>query len=405
MVRDWSGLPEELLVSFLLAMDVPAAVHSGAVCTSWNAAYTAFRRLRAPSPRKTPCLLYASGALAPGAAALHCPATGTTLQIPFPRAPLHRRPLLGSGHGWVVTADEASNLHLLNPVTGAQAALPPVTALHNVRMGTDQRGGPVYAVYEEPGSKLKILEIDRAHEYLYDRVVLSASPSAGRACVVLLLHTPMGEVSFARLGDDRWTCWVDAPGDGTELLWRRFYKDAMYSDVDGLFYLLLINGSIILHSVPGALHAPIKYLVQTPTGGILQVWRLKNHVESLEPADILQEYMDKEGGQDPCLEHITVDIKIYKVDLHGQRLELMKGLPDHALFLGFNASMCLPVKELFHGLKPNCAYITDDCLKCMNFRKYSQREVGIWSMAEQSMSKLVDVSPVLYPWLNWPSPI
>ena len=114
--------------------------------------------------------------------------------------------------------------------------------------------------------------------------------------------------------------------------------------------------------------------------------------------------MDKEGGQDPCLEHITVDIKIYKVDLHGQVLELMKSLPDYALFLGSNASMCLPVKD-FHGLKPNCAYITDDCLKCMNFRKYSQREVGIWSMAEQSMSKLVDVSPVLYPWLNWPSPI
>jgi len=58
--RDWSGLPEELLVSFLLAMDVPGAVRCGAVCTSWNAAYAAFRRLRAPSPRQPPCLLYAS---------------------------------------------------------------------------------------------------------------------------------------------------------------------------------------------------------------------------------------------------------------------------------------------------------------------------------------------------------
>ena len=84
MVRDWSGLPEELLVSFLLAMDVPAAVHSGAVCTSWNAAYTAFRRLRAPSPRQTPCLLYASGALAPGAAALHCPANRHNTTDPLP---------------------------------------------------------------------------------------------------------------------------------------------------------------------------------------------------------------------------------------------------------------------------------------------------------------------------------
>ncbi|RLM57739.1 hypothetical protein C2845_PM18G10370 [Panicum miliaceum] len=260
--RDWSGLPEELLVSFLLAMDVPGAVRSGAVCTTWNAAYAAFRRLRAPSPRQPPCLLYASGALAPGAAALHCPATGATLA---------HRPLLGSGHGWLVTADEASNLHLLNPVTGAQAALPPVTALHNVNMGTDARGGPAYAVYDEPGSEPVMLEIDRAHGYLYDRVVLSASPSAGRASVVLLLHMPMGEVSFARLGDDRWT-WV-APGDGTGLPWRCFYEDAMYSDVDSLFYLVRTDSSIgsldlngsspvarkILDGVPKS-STPAKYL-------------------------------------------------------------------------------------------------------------------------------------------------
>ena len=129
-------------------------------------------------------------------------------------------------------------------------------------------------------------------------------------------------------------------------------------------------------------------------------------------------YMDKEGGQDdeevgqddeeegqnPYLEVNTVDLKIYKVDLHGQRLELLKGLRDYALFLGSNASLCLPVKD-FYGLKPNCAYITDDCLEYVNFMKYNRREVGIWSMAEQSMSKFVDVSPVLYPWLNWPSPI
>ncbi|RLM68882.1 hypothetical protein C2845_PM17G12590 [Panicum miliaceum] len=286
--RDWSGLPEELLVSFLLAMDVPAAVRSGAVCTSWNAAYAAFRRLRAPSPRQLPCLLYASDALAPGAAALHCPATGATLQIPFLLAPLARQPLLGSGHGWLVTANEASNLHLLNPVTGAQAALPPVTALHNVKMGTDERGGPAYAVYE-PGSEPNILEIGRAHDYMYDRVVLLASPSTGRACVVLLLHMPMGEVSFARLGDDCWT-WV-APGGGTGLPWRCYYEDAMYSDIDSLFYLVRMDSSIvsldlngsspvarkILDGVPKS-STPTKYMLQTPAGDILQIWRLKDYV-------------------------------------------------------------------------------------------------------------------------------
>ncbi|CAN6308874.1 unnamed protein product [Urochloa humidicola] len=106
--RDWSSLPEDILVSFLRALHVADAVRSGAVCTSWHAAYAAFHRLRVPSPRQPPCLLYASDGIDPGAAALHCPATGATLRIPFPRAPLAHRPLLGSGHGWLVTADETS---------------------------------------------------------------------------------------------------------------------------------------------------------------------------------------------------------------------------------------------------------------------------------------------------------
>ncbi|CAN6273704.1 unnamed protein product [Urochloa humidicola] len=427
--RDWSRLPEDILISILQALPVADAVRSGAVCTSWNVAYAAFRRFRVPSPRQPPCLLYASDGLDPGAAALHCAATGAALRIPFPRAPLARRPLLGSGHGWVVTADEASNLHLVNPVTGAQVALPPITAIHHVKMGTDEQGDPAYNVYEDlPGFKFNysqgqfevdheptILEIDRAHEFMYYRVALSASPSAGRACVVLLLHMPQGEVSFARLGDDRWT-WV-APGDGTGLPWRYGYRDALYSAADGLFYLLGYDASLcsldlngsspaaheIINYVPNSA-TPTKYLVQTPPGDILQVWRLRDHVHSLTPVDIPPDDMDDEWPPDPCLELNTVDMQVYKVDLHGQRVELMKSLPDYALFLGFNGSMCLPVKD-FPGLKPNCAYITDDSVEYVNISKYNRREVGIWNMAEQSMLKLVDVSPVIYPWLNWPSPI
>ncbi|CAL4944274.1 unnamed protein product [Urochloa decumbens] len=425
--RDWCSLPEDILVSFLRSLHVADAVRSGAVCTSWHAAYAAFRRLRVPSPRQPPCLLYASDGLDPGVAALHCPATGSTLRIPFPRAPLARRPLLGSGHGWLVTADEASDLHLVNPVTGAQVALPPITAIHHVKMGTDKQGDPAYNVYEnlpefnhrkgqfEVDHEPTILEIDRAHEYMYSRVVLSASPSAGRACIVLLLHMPQGEVSFARLGDDRWT-WI-SPGDGTGLPWRYFYRDALYSAADGLFYLLGYDASLcsldlngpspvarkIINNVPKSA-TPTKYLVQTPAGDILQVWRLRDYIDSLTPVDIPSDYMNDEGDQDPYLELNTVDLQVYKVDLHGQRVELMKSLPDYALFLGLNGSMCLPVED-FPGFKPNCAYITDDSMEYVNFRKYNRREIGIWSMAEQSMSKLLDVSPVIYPWLNWPSPI
>ena len=79
----------------------------------------------------------------------------------------------------------------------------------------------------------------------------------------------------------------------------------MYSDVDGLFYLVRTDSSIvsldlngsspvarkILDSVPKATGTPAKYLVQTPAGDILQVWRLRDHVDSLIPVDIPPDYV------------------------------------------------------------------------------------------------------------------
>ncbi|KAL6653991.1 hypothetical protein ACP70R_007456 [Stipagrostis hirtigluma subsp. patula] len=420
--RDWSRLPEDLLVSVLRAAHVADAVRSGAVCASWHEAYAAFRRLRLPSPRQPPCLLYACDALGPGAAALHCPSTGANLRIPFPRPPLARRPLLGSGHGWLVTADEASNLHLVNPVTGAQAALPPITALHHVESFTDEQGNHLYNVYENLPSSTGIdttptvLDAHRAHEFMYHRVVLSASPSAGgRACVVLLLHMPAGEVSFARLGDERWT-WV-VRGDETGLPWRYGYCDAMYSEADGMFFLLSDDASMVsldlngpspvarkvLGVVPKSAN-PTKYLIQTPAGDILQVWRWRKYVDSSTPVELPPDYVDDEESQNPSLEVNTTDLQLYKVDLHCNKLEMIEGLIDCALFLGYNGSMCLPVKD-FPGLKPNCAYMTDDFMEYVNVLKYNRREIALWSIAEQSMSSLVDVSPVMHPWLNWPPPI
>ncbi|KAJ1276110.1 hypothetical protein BS78_05G189000 [Paspalum vaginatum] len=352
--RHWSSLPEELLVVVLQAMHVAEAVRCGAVCTSWNAA----------------------DALPHCTAALHCAATGAPLRVPFPRAPLSRRPLLGAGHGWLVTADEASDRHLLNPVTGAQVAVPPITTIHHVMSGTDEQDDPAYLVYEDlpefdyaqhqfyVDAEATVLDpLHRAYEYMFYRVVLSASPSAGPACVVLLLHMPQGEVSFVRLGDDRWT-WA-APGADTGLPSRYGYRDALYSAADGLFYVVWYDASMcsldlngpspvackILNSVLNST-PPNKCLVQTPAGDILQVWRLRDYIDSPTPAD-------------PYMELRTLDLQLYKVDLDKQRVQLIESLPDYALFLGFNGSMCLPVKD-FPGLKPSYVYVADDSGEYVN---------------------------------------
>ena len=52
---------------------------------------------------------------------------------------------------------------------------------------------------------------------------------------------------------------------------------------------------------------PTKYLVQTPAGDILQVWRLKDYIDSTMPVHFPPDYVDDgERGMDPCLEHNTI---------------------------------------------------------------------------------------------------
>uniref|UniRef100_A0A0E0RA41 Disease resistance R13L4/SHOC-2-like LRR domain-containing protein n=1 Tax=Oryza rufipogon TaxID=4529 RepID=A0A0E0RA41_ORYRU len=46
---------------------------------------------------------------------------------------LPNRHIIGSCYGWIVTADERSELHLVNPITGEQIALPSVTTIKQVK--------------------------------------------------------------------------------------------------------------------------------------------------------------------------------------------------------------------------------------------------------------------------------
>jgi hypothetical protein len=115
-----------------------------------------------------------------------------------------------SAHIWLVVADELSNLHLLTPLTGRTLALSPITALHNVNdaASLDEDGDPIYNFHCKPGNgdPSAPIPVGEARNCIYDRAALSCSSSC-HDCVVLLLHLPIGEILFARPGDERWT-WI-----------------------------------------------------------------------------------------------------------------------------------------------------------------------------------------------------
>ncbi|XP_024310323.1 uncharacterized protein LOC100821033 [Brachypodium distachyon] len=373
---DWSSLPDDMLFLVMQALEIPDLFSAGSVCSSWRSACSAVRRVR----------------------------------IPITDA----RHVVGSAHGWVVAADEMSkmsNLQALNPLTGAQVDLPPVTGLYHIESFSDEQGAPMYnhyydeLNYRSPSAyrpqKLRLL--------LYYRVFLSCSPSAGSRCIVLLLHRPDGQLSFARVGDDRWTRIQDIECR----LWNDGIRNATYNKNDGLFYVVHADGSILTLDLNGPSPVtmkvfpkatrwdqPTKYVVLTPQGDIMQLWRyISDRIVdvSVVPPELAHEVFD------PYSEMYTDDMELYKVDIDEHATMKKNHLDNYALFIGFNSILLVSTKD-YPTLKPNCAYFTDDSYEDICLSKYNTRDIGIWNFETKTVESLGDVQAV-HPWLNFPSPI
>lgn len=112
--------------------------------------------------------------------------------------PLRSFFVVGSCHGLLTIADEQSKLHLVNPLSRAQIALPPPLTIKNVRgcYTTDEVLDSYHLLkldlvnhdcdaQAEPDD----LTLEQGCFYFYLRVAMSADPSSGR-CIVVIMHMP-----------------------------------------------------------------------------------------------------------------------------------------------------------------------------------------------------------------------
>ncbi|GJN05416.1 hypothetical protein PR202_ga23039 [Eleusine coracana subsp. coracana] len=106
---------------------------AGAVCRSWREHHLVARRLGSRGRNQSPCLLYADRDRGPNEATLRRLSTGQLRHVVLPDPPLRSRFLVGSSHGWLATANERSELILVNPINGDQIALPLPLTIKNVR--------------------------------------------------------------------------------------------------------------------------------------------------------------------------------------------------------------------------------------------------------------------------------
>ncbi|CAN6363195.1 unnamed protein product [Urochloa humidicola] len=392
-------LPQDILMDIFSLLEIPELVRAGSVCSSWHAAYTSLCTAEHCKLQQTPCLLYTSESIGDRAMGLYSLAEKKSYTLTLPEPPIRSREIIGSSFGWIITADEMSELQLVNPITGDHIDLPSVTTIEQVEPIFDDSGTLCnyeyswYTADDWISDKLSVLGLGELRDYLFNKAFLSSDPSMGDYFVVLI-HNPHSQLSFVRAGDDEWT-WLPP---------HTLYEDCQFQS--GLLYATTSFGEIhafdlgapavarkiILDKVKHSVSERI-YIVRAPTGELLQIERSNACVEGYEYDS------DSELSKLPTK---TSMIKVYKVDLTSEKIEVVEAntLGGNVLFIGRNQSLCLCAKE-YPQLKPNHAYFTDDDDLEVTWFKNCRRDIGEFDLENKRNKEIV--SPQL--WSNSPTPV
>jgi hypothetical protein len=362
-------------------LEIPDLLRAGAVCPSWHSAYTSLRSLGQYKLRQTPCLLYTSESAGDSAACLYSLSEKKTYKLTLPEPPIRTRCLIGSSCGWLVTVDERSEMHLLNPITCEQIALPSVITIEQVKPIFDKYG--VVHKYElskhtgTPAAYISpsIFALDKLRDELHYKAFVFPDTSTG-SYIVVLIHNPRQQLSFARLGDDKWT-WLPPH----ELYCDCFYKDGLLYAASkwGEVHTFDLSGPMVamkmIVGIPRKYDCEYVYIVQAPWGDLLLIWRI---------FEDLNLYTDC----GPTVFWNTTKFRIYEVEAAGSELKGINCLRDHVLVLGHNESLCLSSEE-YPSLRKNHAYFTDDNMLWTHGFKSNHRDMGILNLDDNSKEELV----------------
>ena len=374
-------LPQDILMSILATLEIPDLIRAGSVCSSWRSTYLRLRSLGHYTRPQTPCLLYTSESAGESVACLYSLAEKRTYKLTLPGPPIRNRHLIGSSQGLLVTVDDRSEMHLVNPITGEQIDLPSVITVEHVKPIYNDSGALHQYEYSYHSAKMvygppSILALGELRNKLHHKAFVFSDTCNGY--IVALIHNPASQLSVARAGDDSWI-WLPPYTN---------YDDCIYKN--GLLYAVTSYGQI--HAFD--LSSPVvtmkmitqepepddrflnTYIVQAPWGNLLQVWRLYEHCD-LEPEPGASVFWS------------TGKFKIYEVDASsGEKIKKTSCLRDHVLFLGHNQSLCLAAQD-YPALKGNHAYFTDDSVLWTRGFKNSPRDMGILDLGNNSREELV----------------
>ncbi|CAL4966582.1 unnamed protein product [Urochloa decumbens] len=382
-----SEMPENILLQILAALDLPDLIRAGSVCSAWHGACTSLCNLGRWKQPQTPCLVYTAKSRGDSAAGLYSLSEKKAYTLALPDPPVRSMSFIGSAHGWIIAADDRSELHLINPITGDRIALPSIT--------TTEFGRTTPNVYG----------LSELRDIFFDKAFLSSDPSTGNY-IVAAIHNPCYRLSFARAGDDCWTLLPPHDDFGDCI----FKDDLMYALTQlGEIHVFDFSGPAVKQKVVlekmRSYNADNMYIVQIPCGDLLQIWGDYDFIPLAEDVSQPRPLEEDDDFSEPDLpyaykshKHYATKFKLFKVDLTANKLVEISSLGENVLFLGQNQSVCLCAEE-HPQLKANRVYFTDNDEFCG--RKNIVRDIGVLNLSDNSREYLS--SPQI--WSNWPSPV
>jgi hypothetical protein len=271
-----------------------------------------------------------------------------TFKVSFPRG--QAVACCGASHGWLVVANELSDLVLYDPFTAALIPLPPITSFPLcIEAVCGDEGNVVGYRY---GSDRNTMYNDRVYDVhslgmvVYDKVVLSSSPSLGGTA--LAIHLDGKRLSFARVGDSYWQHVSVIRGDS--------FADCVYHH--GRFFVVTMEGRLKSWDLSG-LHGPKKKtIIAEDDGDFYDV--ITRYLVSTPWGYLLQVRVILDSDHQNC-----VKVEIHRCDLKSRKMVALnpsKALRGLAVFLGQNSPGFLPIDK-FPELRPNCIYFTTPRLR------------------------------------------
>ncbi|KAM0850168.1 hypothetical protein ACQ4PT_053254 [Festuca glaucescens] len=323
--------------------------------------------------------------------------------------------VLGSSHGWLATGDNRGQIHLINPATGEQHALPDIATMGvfvtengrvyfsvwikrflTARFG----GGPLFGdnCWRAEGHGGITYSADDMHTWFYRKAVLSIGRRPERHVAMLILNEIFGAPAFTTAEDGgAWRLAQSRDGIEDAIHHGGRFHSVSYSGVVEAWERDAESGAYTSTAVAPRLTAggegmsSHKYIVAAPDGRLM----------------VVVKYWTKEKGY-LWNKTWTCSFQVHILSDDGKWTET-RDIGDAALFIGLNNSLCVP-KMRHPEIEAGCVYYTDDQLWEAAVRKRNKDikyrdddddyidvwPVGVYSLKDGTVKKIDALGPQQY---------